>query len=229
MISIIVPAHNEENNLIALLKTMETVAGIGDAEIIIALSPESIAADTAKVNLEVQWLRCRKKGRAAQMNEGSMLAKGNTLVFLHADVKPPATFLKDIKSTLTSNFDAGFFSYIFDKDNFWLNINASFTGHDGIFTGGGDQCLFIRTSIFEQLNRFNEAQLLMEDFDFFKRMKRAKVPYTIIKSNLVVSARKYERNSYLRVNISNLLLVLLFNFGYPTSKLKSIHDKLIRR
>jgi hypothetical protein len=121
-----------------------------------------------------------------------------------------------------------FFSYRFDKDYWYLRLNASFTSKDGPFTGGGDQCLFIRKTVFNQLGRFNEEQVLMEDFEFFGKMKKQKVPYTIIKNDLVVSARKYECNSYLRVNLSNFLLVVLFKLGYPSKKLKILHNKLIR-
>lgn len=198
------------------------------AEVIVALSPESSTTVLSEFSSQVLVLRCQHKGRASQMNEGSAIAQGAILVFLHADVKPPSTFLQDIDQALKNGYDAGFFSYKFDKDDFWLNINAWFTGRDGIFTGGGDQCLFIRKSIFEKLGKFDGEQLLMEDFEFFKRMKQAHIPYTIIKNDLIVSARKYEHNSYLRVNLSNLLLVLLFNLGYPSIRLKSIHDRLIR-
>ena len=157
------------------------------------------------------------------MNEASKIANGDVLVFLHADVKPPKSFLNDIQKTINSGYDAGVFSYKFDRENFFLKINASFTGKDSIFTGGGDQCLFIRKSVFENLGRFNEEQVLMEDFEFFKRMKKSKVPYTIIQNDLIVSARKYEKNSYVRVNLSNLLLVTLFNLGYPGNKLKYVN------
>ncbi len=162
------------------------------------------------------------------MNEAAQLARGETMVFLHADVIPPKTFLADIQRTIAEGYDAGFFSYRYDKENFLLKINASFTARNGIFTGGGDQCLFIRKSIFERLKGFDENQVVMEDFEFFERMKKDKVRYKIIKNDLIVSARKYEHNSYMRVNLSNLLLVTLFKFGYPAHKLKSLHNKLIR-
>lgn len=228
MISIIIPAHKEGKNIVELLSILSAIPNNGDTEIIVALSPQSEANIPASINGEFQMLNCVKKGRAAQMNQGAALAKGDVLVFLHADVKPPKTFISDIIEAMNAGFDAGFFSYQFDTDSILLKINASFTGRDGIFTGGGDQCLFIRKSIFKKLGGFDEEHVLMEDFDFFKRMKRAKVPYTIVNQDLIVSARKYEYNSYLRVNLSNLLLIVLFNVGYPSAKLKSIHDKLIR-
>lgn len=228
MISIIIPAHKEKKNLTNLIGKLLRLQCATEKEVIVALSPESSNDFNKAYDGTINFLSCSRKGRAAQMNQASEVANGDILVFLHADVKPPNTFLQDIEDAIQGGYDAGFFSYKFDKDSILLRLNASFTGKDGFFTGGGDQCLFIKQSVFAALGKFNEEQVLMEDFEFFKRMKKHSVPYTIIKNDLVVSARKYESNSYLRVNLSNLLLVILFNMGYSSKKLKSLHDKLLR-
>ncbi|MEH6747200.1 MAG: glycosyltransferase [Maribacter arcticus] len=229
MISIIIPVHNEFKNLQRLFKVGSFLAHTKLLEIVVAVSPSN--SDSVKLldNIpKVKIVRCEKKGRAAQMNKASKMALGNTFVFLHADVVPPVGFIDNILHSLQTGYDAGFFSYRFDKDVWYLRINTSFTAKDGLFTGGGDQCLFIKKDSFNELGGFNEEQVLMEDFEFFNRMKKQKVPYTIVKNDLVVSARKYECNSYLRVNLSNLLLVILFKLGYPGDKLKTLHNKLIR-
>ena len=194
-----------------------------------ALSSENIDDSETILNQEnIKFTRCSKKGRAVQMNRAADLSVGSILVFLHADVRPPKSFLTDIMNTLDNGHDAGFFSYRFDKKSFFLRINASFTSKNGIFTGGGDQCLFIKKEVFDNLGRFDENQVLMEDFEFFERMKKNGVRYKIIKNDLIVSARKYRNNSYLRVNLSNMLLVLLFKVGYPAKKLKALHNRLLR-
>ncbi|MFH6604306.1 TIGR04283 family arsenosugar biosynthesis glycosyltransferase [Maribacter algicola] len=228
MVSIIIPAHNEKKNLERLLGYLEK-SNIKNAEVIVAFSE---ATDDGQIDVRkpsfANFLRCKGQGRAFQMNSGANAAKGGILVFLHADVIPPETFLTDIANVMNKGYDAGFFSYRFDSNSLLLKINALFTARDGFFTGGGDQCLFIKKPVFERLGRFDENQIVMEDFEFFQRMKKHKVRYTIIKNDLIVSARKYLHNSYIRVNLSNLLLVILFKFGYPPHKLKSLYGKLIR-
>ena len=229
MISIIIPVHNEFKNLQRLFKVGSFLAHNKLLEIIVAVSPSNSDSVKLLANIpKVKIVLCENKGRAAQMNKASKMALGSTFVFLHADVVPPVGFIDNILHSLQTGYDAGFFSYRFDKDVWYLRINASFTAKDGLFTGGGDQCLFIKKDVFRKLGTFNEEQALMEDFEFFSKMKKLKVPYTIVKNDLVVSARKYECNSYLRVNLTNLLLVILFKLGYPGDKLKTLHNKLIR-
>lgn len=229
MISIIIPAHNEFDNLQRLFRAASFLENEDLSEIIVATSPTTTDnTETLGTMAKVSSIRCKKMGRAAQMNEASKVAKGEILVFLHADVLPPMGFIHDIQYSLRNGFDAGFFSYRFDRDSWFLRVNSSFTAKDGFFTGGGDQCLFIKKDVFNTLGTFNEDQALMEDFEFFGRMKKQKIPYTIVKNDLVVSARKYECNSYLRVNLANFLLVILFKLGYPGDKLKTLHNKLIR-
>jgi glycosyltransferase involved in cell wall biosynthesis len=228
MISVIIPAHNERENLDRLVPYLQDIGKGQPFEIIVSLSANSSDYDRGIFSAKVTRVRAAAKGRAVQMNYGARFAKGGILAFLHADVLPPRTFFIDIESTIRQGFKAGFFSYRFDKVNLLLRINASFTARDGLFTGGGDQCLYIDAGTFREMQGFDESQVLMEDFEFFGRMKKKGIPYKIVKNDLIVSARKYNYNSYLRINLSNLLLLLLFKFGYPAKKLKTLHNRLVR-
>lgn len=228
MISIIIPAHNEIDNLERLLPMLEGMKSPMSIEVLVALSCENNdGSENIQRTPSVEIIKCVRKGRASQMNAAVKKSTGEILVFLHADVKPPQTFFQDINTTLLGVYDAGYFSYKFDKDNYFLKINARFTAKDGIFTGGGDQCLFIKRTVFLKLGGFDEQQVLMEDFEFFDRMKKNEIRYKIIKNDLIVSARKYKSNSYVRVNLSNLVLLVLYKFGYPSIKLKALHNKLL--
>ncbi len=229
MISIIIPAHNEKESLGGLLARLEGLTTKKPIEVIVALSCETNdGSEDILSSSKVQLLRCRGKGRAAQMNAAVQKSRGEILVFLHADVIPPNSFYQDIRNTLDGTYDAGYFSYKFDKESFFLKINAKFSAKDGIFTGGGDQCLFIKRKSFLRLGGFDEQQVLMEDFEFFDRMKRNNIRYKIINNDLIVSARKYKNNSYIRVNLSNLVMFILYRIGYPSKKLKSLYHRFLR-
>ena len=128
MISLIIPAHNEHDNLIALLDDLSSVTRINETEVIIALSScNSDNSESIEVAEYIQFRRSSGTGRALQMNEAAQLAKGAVLVFLHADVRPPKSFLCDIEKTIEAGYAAGFFSSRFDKESVFLKINASFT------------------------------------------------------------------------------------------------------
>ena len=229
MISVVIPVHNERENLSRLIPHLLRIGSDAPVELLPVLSGAT-RDGSAKVlrGLGVEPLRCEAVSRASQMNTGARHARGTTLVFLHADVWPPEEFFRDITRTLSGGFQAGFFSYRFDKPTPMLRINGYFTRKDGLFTGGGDQCLFITKETFEALGGFDPEQVLMEDFEFFRRMKRARTPYRIVPNDMVVSARKYERNSYLRVNLSNLFLLILFRCGCKPETLKRLYGRLFR-
>lgn len=231
MISIIIPAHNELENLSNRIPYLESMIASydGEAEVVVIVS-KSTTDETMKLKpgRNIHMHQSANNGRAVQMNEGVGHAKGDILAFLHADVIPPDNFLQDMESAINSGIEAGFFSYQFDSDSWLLRVNAYFTGRDGLFTGGGDQCLFIRRQVFEELGGFDTEQVIMEDFDFFWRMKKSGVRYSIVQNDMTVSARKYETNSYIRVNLANLILISLFKAGWPAPKLKRLHDKLLR-
>tara|TARA_R110000868_G_scaffold293037_1_gene553555 strand:- start:699 stop:1067 length:369 start_codon:yes stop_codon:yes gene_type:complete len=110
MISIIIPAHNEQENLKTLIPYLEMLIAHQNAEVIIAISSKnSDKTPFTHKNPNITFLKCEQSGRASQMNAAVTYAKGTILAFLHADVKPPSTFISDIKTAITQNYEAGFF------------------------------------------------------------------------------------------------------------------------
>ncbi|MFZ1704532.1 MAG: hypothetical protein WAT79_09290, partial [Saprospiraceae bacterium] len=118
-------------------------------------------------------------------------------------------------------FKFGFFSYQFSPDNFWLRINAQFTKNDGWFAGGGDQIHFIDRETFLAIGGYDEQFVIMEDFSFFRKIKKQKIAYCLINLPAKVSSRKYENNSYLKVNFTNLVAFILFSLKVPSVYIKN--------
>ncbi|WP_439130811.1 TIGR04283 family arsenosugar biosynthesis glycosyltransferase [Polaribacter sp.] len=230
LISIIIPVYNEQENLAKSLSTLCEQANKFPLEIIVANSPET-SDETPKVChqfAKVTFLNCKTKGRAAQMNAGAKVAKGELLLFLHADVILPNDFYTQITKASQEGVKFGFFAYQFDKNSLLLTFNSRFTTKDGFFAGGGDQCHFFEKETFVQLKGYNENFCIMEDFEMMDRIRKQKIPFTIIPSKATVSARKYEKNSWLKVNLINGYVFLKYKLGVHPIKLRKTYKSLLR-
>ena len=213
LISVIIPVYNEQDNLLKRLSFLCKKANNYPLEIIVANSPETSdnTPEVCKTYSKVTFLKSPKKGRSTQMNFAANKAKGEVLLFLHADVQPPKDFYKKIETAVKEGFKFGFFAYQFDKTTTLLNFNSKFTTKDGLFAGGGDQCHFFTKELFYNLNGYNEDFCIMEDFEMIDRIRKEKIPFKIIQSKAIVSSRKYENNSWLKVNIINGYIFNLSN------------------
>ena len=227
-LNVIIPAHNEEANLDILLGHLTKCTTNLPVEIRVVLSADTTDNSAAICDkYGVNYLNSSATQRSMQMNEGARLSTSPWLFFLHADVTLPTDFTELIRKELQHN-EAGFFNYEFDKLGFGLKFNASFVKKKGVFTGGGDQCHFLKKSTFEKLGGYNEEYCIMEDFELIDRIKKNKIPYSIIETPVIVSARKYEKNSWLKVSLINGYVFLLYKLGASPQRLQRGYKRLLR-
>lgn len=225
-ISVIIPTLNEAENISTLIQHLKANSGHSDIEIIVsdAKSEDHTAEIASKMG--VITISTKKASRAHQMNEGAKIAKGDILYFVHADAKPPKSFVQDIQQSVHSGNDFGCYRFKFDSKSPLLAVNSFFTRFKFLWCRGGDQTLFIKKSIFNENRGFNEEYILMEDFELIKRLWK-NYRFGIIPKSVLVSARKYEFNSYWKVNTANLKIFRMFLKGYPPQLLKEKYFQLI--
>lgn len=225
-LSIIIPTINEEENISFLLD--ELVGNTYDAEIIIVdggSKDQTIAKISPYItDNRVTLLQTKLRSRAKQMNKGAQLASGDVLYFVHADVKPPKSFYTDIEKCIADGHKFGCYRFKFDTDSKGLNFNSYFTRFDWMFCRGGDQTMFVTAAFFTEMNCFNEEYIIMEDFDFIRRARR-KSKLKIMKASVIVSSRKYEHNSYLKVNWINVTSYWMFMLGRSPRKIRDYYKK----
>ncbi len=227
MISVIIPTFNEAKNIAELIPYLRSCRHGEKLDIIVSDAPISNDATFhVAEQLACKVVKTKKASRAHQMNTGAKDAKFDILYFLHADARPSKNFADQILDQAKKGKQFGIFSYKFDSPNPLLKVNSYFTKYDGLFAGGGDQSLFIMKSTFFYLGMFDENRRIMEDFDFYKRAKQAKLPFTIINDPLVVSARKYAANSWLKVNLINLRIFLLYLSNGSEERMIALNRKL---
>lgn len=229
LLHIVIPTLNEAPNLKVLLPYLRKHSP--EEKTIITVVDAKASTDQSQMICDqygVNYLSAPNTSRATQMNLGATSKSADAYLFLHADVRPPSQFYDKIQQSLATNHEFGLFAYRFDKSKWYLRINGYFTRFDGIFCGGGDQCHFMTRNTFLAMKGYNEQQAIMEDFELFERIKKNDIPYEVVRSKAVVSSRKYNTNHFLRVNIINLLAVILFKLKYPPEQIKSFYHRWLK-
>ena len=226
-LSIIIPTLDEDKNIGFLIPYLKSQLQQNNYEIIVVDAGSSDKTREIADNLGVEVVNCNKMSRAHQMNEGAKLAKGDILYFVHADVKPPEHFFESIKSALSKGYEIGCFRFKFDSNNLLLAINSYFTRFESIVFRGGDQTLFITKQAFEMLDGFSSEFRIMEEYDFILRAKK-KYHFKILPKDVLVSARKYKENSYLRVNFANFVVFSLFRRGASQKRMLAAYRYLLK-
>jgi len=166
------------------------------------------------------------KGRASQMNYGANLAKGDVFYFLHADCLPPKSFADDIRKMVENGYDLGRYRTKFDSHKTMLTLNAWFTRFDFFICMGGDQTLFIKKTLFQQCSGFNEAMKIMEEYEFCERA-RQKGRYKILNGDVLVSARKYDTNGWLKVQLANAKIMWMYEKGASQQEMLDTYKRML--
>lgn len=225
-ISIIIPTCNEEALIGKLVSYLQKYGGQNVKEIIISDGGSTDETIAIAKKTGAQILISPQRGRAAQMNYGAANASGDILYFLHADSLPPKNFASDIINAVKDGYDFGRYKTKFDSNKFLLKINAWFTRFNWFICYGGDQTLFITRKLFEQSGGFKNELLIMEEYEFADRlMKQGR--YKIFSNTTLISARKYERRSWLKVQLANRKAVRLFKKGASQEEIVSTYKKML--
>jgi rSAM/selenodomain-associated transferase 2 len=217
-ISIIIPTLNEADNIGKLVHYLRDNADARLAEIIVVDAQSSDNTEGVAVKAGAKVIQSVIKGRAVQMNIGARAANSEILYFVHADCLPPKTYIDDIFKCINAEFSIGCYRYRFDSDHFLLKINGYFNRFDPLWCRGGDETLFITKEAFNHLKGFDEKYVIMEEYDFIKRARQV-FSFKIIPKYAVVSARKYETNSWLRVQWANYKAFKMFKRGEEPIKI----------
>ena len=211
-ISVIIPTYNEAENIGNAVRHLLSIGNSSGAEVIISdggSTDNTLAiaeAEGATVTLSTI------KGRAGQMNHGASLAHGDILHFVHADTRPPVNSAAIVSAALASGADHGSFRTRFDSDRFMLKVNAFFTRFDLPYFRGGDQSIWVTRDLFVRAGGYKTEMLIMEEYDLLARLRKIGT-FHLSDQGTLISARKYDHISWLRVQLANMKVVRMYRRG----------------
>lgn len=221
MISIVMPVLNEEKAIEGTLLNVSRLEG--DFELIVVDGGSTdltweIAQKHATIVLD------SPRGRAKQMNIGAAAAKGDVLLFLHADSRLSSDALGKIEAVLDDgDVVGGAMEFHLDDDSssfkaisYLSNLRASISK-----VYPGDFGLFARKSAFDTINGFNEIEL-MEDIDLCKKLsKKGKLVQSDAK--IISSSRRMKKQGVLRTWIHMQINRFLFYVGSSPIKFSGFY------
>lgn len=215
-------------NIPALIESLQYSGGEALAEIIVVDAGSSDQTETVAQKAGAKVIKSPVRGRAVQMNYGVKFATGDILYFVHADTRVPVTFVSDIQQAIQEGYESGCYRFRFDSDKTMLKINNYLTHLNILTARGGDQTLFITRDLFTDLRGFDEYYVIMEEYDLLRRLWRKKrSAFKLIPKDVLVSARKYERNSWARVQFANLVAMTLFRLGTNPIRIARTYKKML--
>lgn len=218
-VSIIIPTLNEAETISSLL---EQIQASQPHEIIIT-DGGSTDDTTALAKATGARTISSQKGRAKQMNLGASSASGEFLLFLHADTIPPRDFHKIISEILNRpGTSAGAFSFQLDDEigaasliEKLVSIRCKLFG-----TPYGDQGLFLRRTLFEEIGGFPEWPVL-EDLGIVRALRRhGKV--RLAPEPAITSSRRWKKGGTIRTFLKHQAMLAGFSLRIPTRFLARI-------
>jgi rSAM/selenodomain-associated transferase 2 len=215
-LSIVIPTLNEERQLAA---TIASARGPSVAEIIV-VDGGSTDGTLACARAHADAVTAAGRGRAAQMNAGAAIARGDVLLFLHADTRLPAGFDAAILRALADpQTVGGRFDVYLAPGNLLLWLTGELMNLRSRWSGiaTGDQAIFARREVFADLGGFPSLPL-MEDIAFSRALKRAGT-IACLRDRVVTSSRRWRANGVLRTVLLMWSLRLLYFCGVSPQRL----------
>ncbi len=220
-ISIIIPVLNESRHIKNTLQRLQplrlqgheiiVVDGGSSDDTVVQASP---LADKVMVSMA---------GRARQMNTGAAEAAGSILWFLHGDTLVGAESHTGLLAALRGGANWGRFNVRLSGDLWSLRIIERMMNLRSCLTGvaTGDQAIFIRADLFNQLKGFPDIPL-MEDIAFSKQLRKTDRP-ACISEVIITSSRRWEEKGVFRTVLLMWWLRLLYWLGVSPQRLHAMY------
>jgi rSAM/selenodomain-associated transferase 2 len=228
-ISVIIPALDEEESLPATIRSCREA---GECEVIVADGGSRDGTAEVARRLADRVIGA-PRGRSSQMNAGAGVARGDVLLFLHADTLLPPCGLDAIRRALRDRRVAGgafrvvllpspgagaYARAMLSLTGWMINFRAALTR-----SSTGDQAIFLRSGTFRELGGYRGIPL-MEDVELSRAM-RAKGRTVLLPNRVGTSGRRWEAWGPCRTILRMWRLRLGYSLGMAPERCAELYRR----
>ncbi|HEY9554026.1 TIGR04283 family arsenosugar biosynthesis glycosyltransferase [Allosphingosinicella sp.] len=216
MLSIVIPTLNADDHLPACLDAVR-----GDNEIVVV---DGGSADASAVVAEAAGARVVRtaRGRGTQLRAGAETARGDWLLFLHADTRLGAGWRETAAMYMASRPGApACFRFRLDDDAWQARIIERGVAARARLLGlpYGDQGLLVSRERYEAAGGYRDLPL-MEDVDLVRRLRRVRV----LDADAITSAARWRRDGWFRRSARNAVCLGLYRAGVPVHRIARVYS-----
>ena len=223
-LSVIIPTLNESKNLPLLLSDLSEINDKSEILIIDSTSKDK-TQDIALIN-GIRFYKINRNNRGLQLNYGAKKARGEWLLFMHADSRLKFNWSRKIIDILKRdsnliyyfNFKVNNKSFTYRFLEFFVNLRCFLFKNPY-----GDQGLLISKENFKAHGGYKKIPL-MEDFDFISRINKKNL--RSLKTPIFTSSRKWDEVNFVWQSLRNLYLRRLMRKGHSINEIYKKYYKI---
>jgi rSAM/selenodomain-associated transferase 2 len=228
MISVVIPTYNAETTLGPTLAALVPAVVDGIIQEAILVDGGSTDDTCAIAHAAGTRLIRTKLGRGTQLQAGAAAARGDWLLFLHADTllepgwaEEAEAFIDRVTSGRRAQAAAAF-RFALDDDRIMPRLLESLVALRCFLLAlpYGDQGLLISRKLYRELGGFRPMPL-MEDVDLMRRLKRRQL--VMLQSRAVTNGVRYRSEGYVARSLRNFCCMVLYLLRVPPRVLARLY------
>ena len=214
-LSVVIPTLDAATHL---AHTLEAVRGAGE---ILVVDGGSADATVAIAETEGARVLAAPRGRGAQLRAGAAAARGEWLLFLHADTRLDSDWREAAAAHMARRPEApACFRFRLDDPAWQARVIERGVAARVRLLGlpYGDQGLLLPRALYERVGGYRPLPL-MEDVDLVRRLGRPHV----LGADAVTSAGRWRKDGWFARSARNLFCLLLYRLGVPAERVAALY------
>jgi len=217
-VSVIIPLWRENADVPTLVGS---IAGWPEVcDVIVSAAQTGVETQTACEAAGARWITSAAPNRGRQLNLGAAHARGEWLLFQHADTELTHAHVEALAALAAhAEIVGGAFYRRFDERHPHCRVFEGFERWHNRTCGAlyGDQSLFVRRANFGALGGFADLPL-MEDVEFSRRLRRSG-KIALLDPPIASSPRKHLAEGAWKTTANNAALIFLYSLGVSPARL----------